>query len=73
MSYYEQNIPPTREQRLTIGDSFCGKSEDLLDCARSGCLLEVLANGFLSNALIFDDGLNSGKLRNHYAWPARVW
>jgi len=40
MSYYEQNIPPTREQRLTIGDSFCGKSEDLLDCARSGCLLQ---------------------------------
>lgn len=40
MSYYEQNIPPTREQRLTIGDSFSGCGQELLDCARSGCLLQ---------------------------------
>lgn len=40
MSYYEQNIPPTREQRLTIGDSFSGCGKELLDCAQSGCMLQ---------------------------------
>lgn len=40
MSYYTQSIPPVRDQRLTIGDSFAGCGCDLLDCAKSGCLLQ---------------------------------
>ncbi|MDR0906894.1 MAG: nitrogenase iron-molybdenum protein subunit alpha, partial [Oscillospiraceae bacterium] len=41
MSYYDQNIPPVRDQRLTIGDSFAaGTGCDLLECAKSGCMLQ---------------------------------
>ena len=40
MSYYEQKTPPVRDERLTIGDSFSGCGGELLDCARSGCLLQ---------------------------------
>jgi nitrogenase molybdenum-iron protein alpha chain len=40
MSYYDQTIPPARDQRLSIGDSFAGNACDLLDCAKSGCLLQ---------------------------------
>lgn len=40
MSYFQQEIPPVRDQRLTIGDSFSGCGKGMLDCARSGCLLQ---------------------------------
>lgn len=40
MSYYKQSIPPVRDQRLTIADSFSGCGGELLDCAKSGCLLQ---------------------------------
>lgn len=40
MSYYTQNIPPVRDQRLKIGDSFSGCGCELVDCAKSGCLLK---------------------------------
>lgn len=39
MSYYEHNVPPTREQRLSIGNAFSGKACGLLKCAKEGCLL----------------------------------
>jgi nitrogenase molybdenum-iron protein alpha chain len=40
MNYYEQAIPPVRDQRLVIGDTFEGSVCQLLDCAKSGCLLQ---------------------------------
>jgi nitrogenase molybdenum-iron protein alpha chain len=40
MSYYDQAIPPVRDQRLIIGDTFEGTGCGLLDCAKSGCLLQ---------------------------------
>ena len=40
MSYYDQKIPPVRDQRLQLADSFSGCAGELLDCARDGCLLQ---------------------------------
>lgn len=40
MGYYDQHVPPVRDQRLTIGDSFSGRSCELLNCAKSGCLMQ---------------------------------
>jgi nitrogenase molybdenum-iron protein alpha chain len=40
MSYYEAAIPPVRDQRLKIGDSFAGSACEILDCAKSGCMLQ---------------------------------
>jgi nitrogenase molybdenum-iron protein alpha chain len=40
MSYYDQAVPPVRDQRLIIGDSFAGRGCELLDCAKSGCMLQ---------------------------------
>jgi nitrogenase molybdenum-iron protein alpha chain len=40
MSYYEQAIPLVRDQRLEIGDSFAGSACEMLDCAKSGCMLQ---------------------------------
>ena len=39
MSYYEQKTPPTREERLRIGDSYAGTGCSALDCGKSGCML----------------------------------
>ncbi|MDR3337382.1 MAG: hypothetical protein LBT16_09280 [Treponema sp.] len=39
-NYYEQAIPPVRDRRLTVGDSFTGTSCELLNCAKSGCMLK---------------------------------
>jgi nitrogenase molybdenum-iron protein alpha chain len=39
MSYYDQKIPPVRDQRLQLADSFSGNACNLLDCAKEGCLL----------------------------------
>jgi nitrogenase molybdenum-iron protein alpha chain len=40
MSYYDQKIPPVRDQRLQLADSFSGHACNLLDCAKEGCLLQ---------------------------------
>jgi nitrogenase molybdenum-iron protein alpha chain len=39
-NYYAQRIPPVRDSRIVIGDSYSGTSCDLLDCAKNGCLLK---------------------------------
>lgn len=39
MSFYEAAIPPVRDQRLNIGDSFTGLACEMVDCAKSGCML----------------------------------
>jgi nitrogenase molybdenum-iron protein alpha chain len=40
MSVFEVKIPPVRDERLSIGDSFAGRSCDVLNCASSGCMLQ---------------------------------
>ncbi|MFT3982777.1 MAG: nitrogenase component 1 [Lachnospiraceae bacterium] len=40
MGYYEQSVPPVRDSRLKIGDSYAGHACDLVNCAREGCLLQ---------------------------------
>lgn len=40
MSYYEQNVPPVREARLKVGDTFGGGVCELLNCCREDCLLQ---------------------------------
>jgi len=39
MSYYDQRIPPVRDHRLQLADSFSGTACDLLNCQREGCLM----------------------------------
>lgn len=36
--YFKQEVPPTRDERLEIGDSFNGCSCDLVHCTNTGCL-----------------------------------
>jgi len=40
MSYYDQNVPPVREARLKVGDTFGGGIKELLTCCREGCLIQ---------------------------------
>jgi len=40
-SYYEQKIPPVRDQRLQLADSFSGRACELLDCQKEGCLMRM--------------------------------
>ncbi|MDR0380811.1 MAG: nitrogenase iron-molybdenum protein subunit alpha [Oscillospiraceae bacterium] len=40
MNCYEQNVPPVREARLKVGDTFGGGVQELLTCCREGCLLQ---------------------------------
>jgi nitrogenase molybdenum-iron protein alpha chain len=40
MGYYEQVVPPVRDSRLKIGDSYSGNACDLVNCGRDGCLLQ---------------------------------
>ncbi|MDR2042831.1 MAG: nitrogenase component 1 [Clostridium sp.] len=40
MGYYEQSVPPVRDSRLKIGDSYAGHACDLVNCGRGGCLLQ---------------------------------
>lgn len=40
MSYYEQSVPPVRDSRLKIGDSYTGSACDLVNCGQEGCLLQ---------------------------------
>jgi nitrogenase molybdenum-iron protein alpha chain len=40
MGYYEQSVPPVRDSRLKMGDSFAGNACDLVNCGRDGCLLQ---------------------------------
>jgi nitrogenase molybdenum-iron protein alpha chain len=39
MEYYDQHMPPVRDQRLSIGDSYSGAACGMLDCARQGCMI----------------------------------
>jgi nitrogenase molybdenum-iron protein alpha chain len=39
MGYYDQGIPPVRDQRLHIGDSYAGNACGLVDCSKSGCMI----------------------------------
>lgn len=40
MSYYDQKIPPVRDQRLQLADSFSGSACELLNCQKEGCLMK---------------------------------
>ncbi|EKQ55514.1 MULTISPECIES: nitrogenase component 1 [unclassified Clostridium] len=50
MGYYEQNEPPVRDQRLTIGDSFNGYGCDLSECAGNGCISKKNRSFWQANA-----------------------
>ncbi|MDR1800439.1 MAG: nitrogenase iron-molybdenum protein subunit alpha [Lachnospiraceae bacterium] len=50
MSYYEQNVPPVRDTRLKMGDSYSGCACDLVECGRSGCLLSQGRGFWQANA-----------------------
>lgn len=50
MSIYENNIPPVRDSRLSIGDSYAGTACNLVDCGREGCLLQKGRGFWQSNA-----------------------
>jgi nitrogenase molybdenum-iron protein alpha chain len=39
-TYYEQAIPPVREQRVTIADSHGGEGCGFMECAKSGCMMK---------------------------------
>ncbi|MDR2131972.1 MAG: nitrogenase iron-molybdenum protein subunit alpha [Clostridiales Family XIII bacterium] len=39
MNYFELKIPPVRDQRMTVSDSFSGNGCEMMDCAKSGCML----------------------------------
>jgi len=38
-NYYDKPAPPVRDTRLIIGDSFAGRACEVIDCAKSGCLV----------------------------------
>jgi nitrogenase molybdenum-iron protein alpha chain len=40
MSYYDQKVPPVRDHRLQLADSFSGTACDLLNCQKEGCLMQ---------------------------------
>ena len=49
-NYYHQAIPPVRDQRLSVADSFHGCGCDLVDCSKSGCLLQKNRSFWQTNA-----------------------
>ncbi|MDR1961239.1 MAG: nitrogenase iron-molybdenum protein subunit alpha [Gracilibacteraceae bacterium] len=50
MSYYKQSVPPVRDSRLKIGDSYAGNACDLVNCGRDGCLLQKGRGFWQANA-----------------------
>jgi len=50
MSYYDQKIPPVRDHRLQLADSFSGTACDLLNCQREGCLMQKSRSFWQSGA-----------------------
>lgn len=49
--YYNQAVPPVRDQRIEIADSFHGCGCDLVNCAKSGgCLLKKNRSFWQTNA-----------------------
>jgi len=50
MGYYEQSVPPVRDTRLKIGDSYYGDACGLVDCGREGCLLQKNRGFWQANA-----------------------
>lgn len=50
MGYYEQSVPPVRDSRLKMGDSYAGNARDLVNCGREGCLLQKGRGFWQANA-----------------------
>jgi nitrogenase molybdenum-iron protein alpha chain len=50
MGYFEQNVPPVRDSRLKMGDSYAGRACDLVECGREGCLLQKGRGFWQANA-----------------------
>lgn len=50
MSIYDNNVPPVRDSRLHIGDSYAGTACDLVNCGREGCLLQKGRGFWQANA-----------------------
>jgi nitrogenase molybdenum-iron protein alpha chain len=50
MGYYEQSVPPVRDSRLKMGDSYAGSARGLVNCAREGCLLKKGRGFWQANA-----------------------
>ncbi|MDR2392798.1 MAG: nitrogenase component 1 [Treponema sp.] len=50
MGYYEQSVPPVRDARLKMGDSYAGNACDLVNCGREGCLLQKGRGFWQANA-----------------------
>jgi nitrogenase molybdenum-iron protein alpha chain len=50
MGFYEQSVPPVRDTRLKIGDSYHGNACGLVDCGRDGCLLQKNRGFWQANA-----------------------
>ncbi|MDR0706663.1 MAG: hypothetical protein LBF60_02120 [Treponema sp.] len=50
MGYYEQSVPPVRDSRLKMGDSYAGNARDLVNCGREGCLLQKGRGFWQTNA-----------------------
>jgi len=50
MGYYEQSVPPVRDSRLKIGDSYIGHACDLVSCSREGCLLQKSRSFWQANS-----------------------
>jgi nitrogenase molybdenum-iron protein alpha chain len=50
VGYYEQNVPPVRDARLKIGDSYQGHACDLVNCGQEGCLLQKGRGFWQANA-----------------------
>jgi nitrogenase molybdenum-iron protein alpha chain len=50
MGYYEQSVPPVRDSRLKMGDSYAGNACDLVNCGREGCLLQKGRGFWQANA-----------------------
>ncbi|MCD7725146.1 MAG: nitrogenase iron-molybdenum protein subunit alpha [Clostridiales bacterium] len=49
-NYYNQPIPPVRDQRLQIADSFHGCGCNVSDCSKSGCMLRNNRSFWQTNA-----------------------
>lgn len=50
MSVFQNNVPPVRDTRLHIGDSYAGTACDLVSCGRDGCLLQKGRRFWQANA-----------------------
>ena len=49
-NYYNQDMPPVRDTRLRIADTFHGCACEMADCSKSGCLLKKNRSFWQTNA-----------------------